>query len=275
MQVSFEKWHGAGNDFIIIDNWDLCRTITPEQVQHLCDRHFGIGADAVILFEPSDKAECKMNYINADGTPAETCGNGVRCTAAFGLLHHLQGDTVRIENPGGEVETAIVIGRAPWQIRVEQGSPRTAGVPDFPDDHLGKPLEIDGTALEVWCVSMGNPHAVQFVDAVADAPVLTQGRAIEHHELFPNRINAEYVEVLSPTEANFRVWERGCGETLACGSGAAAATVAGVLAGKFQADTDITMHLPGGDLIMRWDRVTDRVYKTGPAQMVYSGEIKL
>ncbi len=276
MKLVFEKWHGAGNDFIFIDNWQQKIQLTAEQVKRLCHRQFGVGADAVILFEPSAVADCHMNYINADGTVAETCGNGLRCSAAFGLRHqYVTGASVSIENPSGKVDTAEILSDSPWQIRINMGAAKLNGLPDFPDDHLNRAIDIDGETIELWCVSMGNPHAVQFVDAVQTAPVVTQGEKIEHHALFPNRINAEYVEVLSRTEANIRVWERGCGETLACGSGAAAATVAGVLAGRFEPNTDITMHLPGGDLILRWDQVQNVIYKTGPAEQVFGGVIEL
>ncbi len=276
MNIVFEKWHGAGNDFIFIDNWQKSIILSPEQIQQLCHRQFGIGADAVILFEPSDTADCKMNYINADGTVAETCGNGLRCAAAFGLQHgHLSGEFVSIENPSSKVDTAEILTDSPWWIRINMGASQIRGVDDFPNDFLGKTIEVDDKNVEVWCVSMGNPHAVQFVSSTKEAPVLTQGAKIEHHNLFPNRINAEYLEVLSSTEANLRVWERGCGETLACGSGAAAATVAGVLAGKFLPNTDIVMHLPGGDLTMQWNQAENIVFKTGPAEFVYHGAIVL
>lgn len=276
MKMNFEKWHGAGNDLIFINNWSKSISLTPKQIKHLCHRQFGIGADAVILFEPSEKAHAKMNYFNADGSPAETCGNGLRCTAAYGLEQKLiAGNAITLENPTGKVDNVEILSVMPWRIRVNMGAPRTTGVADFPDEFLGKSIDIDGEAVKVWCVSMGNPHAVQFVDSVAIAPVLTQGGKIEHHPLFPNRINAEYVEVLSPVEANFRVWERGVGETLACGSGAAAATVAGVLAGKFLPNAEILLHLPGGDLQLLWDQKANVVYKTGPAEFAFAGEIEL
>lgn len=276
MKIAFEKWHGTGNDFVFLNNWENALSPDPEQIKKICHRQFGIGADAVIYFEKSDRADCKMNYFNADGTPAETCGNGLRCTAAFGIGHkYLSGKTITIENPTGKVDTAEVVSDSPWQIRVNMGAPKTKGLPDFPDDFLGQEIDVEGSPVRVWCVSMGNPHAVQFVDSVKNAPVLTQGGKIEHHRLFPNRINAEYIEVISPTEANFRVWERGVGETLACGSGAAAATVAGTLAGKFAPNSEITMHLPGGDLVLKWDQQQNAVYKAGPAEFVYKGEMNL
>lgn len=276
MKIAFEKWHGTGNDFVFLNNWENALSPDPEQIKKICHRQFGIGADAVIYFEKSERADCKMNYFNADGSFSETCGNGLRCTAAYGLKHKfVPSHQVKIENPGGTIDIADVLSDSPWQIRVNMGSPKTKGLPDFPDDFLGKIVDVDGTEVKVWCVSMGNPHAVQFVDSVKNAPVLTQGSKIEYHKLFPNRINAEYVEVLSPTEANFRVWERGCGETLACGSGAAAAAVAGTLAGRFSPNAEILMHLPGGDLVLRWNQQKNAVYKTGSAQFVFAGEVEL
>jgi diaminopimelate epimerase len=276
MNLSFEKWHGTQNDFVFLENWKKEFSLSAEHIQYLCHRRLGVGADAVILFESSNVADAKMNYFNADGSFAESCGNGLRATAAFGKKHgYFSGDTVQIENPNGRVDTIHILSEDPWDICVNLGLPKTTGVPDFPDDFLGKPISMGDADIDVWCVSMGNPHAVQFVDSITDAPVTGLGPFIENHALFPNRINAEFIEIISPTEGNMRVWERGSGETLACGTGAAASVVAGTIAGKFAKNADVLLHLPGGDLKMKWDQEKNTVFKTGRAEFVFRGQVSI
>lgn len=276
MNLSFEKWHGTQNDFVFLNNWEDTFSLPAEQIQSLCHRRLGVGADAVIFFSPSEKADAKMNYFNADGSYAESCGNGLRATAAYGKKHgYFSGDTVTIENPNGRVDDIEILSEDPWDICVNLGAPKTSGLSDFPDGFLGKMLDVDDSKIQIWCVSMGNPHAVQFVESIADAPVTTMGPFIENHSLFPNRINAEFIEIISPTEANMRVWERGSGETLACGTGAAASVVAGTLAGKFPPNEEVLLHLRGGDLKIKWDQEKNEVLKTGMAEFVFGGEFEI
>lgn len=267
--LSFEKWQATGNTFLFIENWEKNTSLSPEKIQRFCHPSFGVGADSVIFFEPSEKADCKMNYFNADGTQAETCGNGLRATFAFGKKYGFLKENIHtIENPNGRVDTVEKVGE---NYRVCLGAPSWKNTPDFPDNFLGEEIE----EKKWWCISMGNPHAVSFVKDTENCNFEYLGKTLEKHSLFPHRINVEFVHPLSDTEANFRVWERGVQETLACGSGAAAATVAGTLAGKFAKNAEILLHLKGGDLLMLWDQEKNVVFKTGPAKEVFSGEIAL
>ena len=276
MIFSFEKWQGTGNDFIVIDNWEQKIFLTPQDIQKLCNRHFGIGADAVILVEQSKKADVKMNYYNADGTPAETCGNGIRCTVAFIKEHgYAKGNSFSIENPNGSIAQTFLLSENPWKIRVNLGSPFVAGGKDFPENFLGKEIEVNEHKISLWCVSVGNPHVGTFVKNVKEFPVEIFGPKLEHLQLFPNRINVEFIEVLSEKEARVRVWERGVGETLACGSGAAAVAVMGILSKKLTSEVPLLIHLPGGELEIFWDQEKNALLKTGEAQKVFSGKIEL
>jgi len=272
--MKFEKWHGAGNDFVMIDNFDGEHFLPPEKIRKICDRRFGVGADAVIFVEKSKIADAKMNYWNADGTPAETCGNGLRATAGFlRAKKYLLKNHFFLENPAGKSEPVEILRENPFEIRVSLGAPAFDS-PDFREKWAGDEIEIDGKKMKIWTVSMGNPHAVQFVENVDAAPVLTIGPKIERHPNFPNRANAEFLEIVSEKEGKLRVFERGCGETFACGSGAAAAAVAGILAGKFAKNAEILLHLRGGDLRLFWDREKNLVFKIGPAEKVFSGKIE-
>jgi diaminopimelate epimerase len=276
MILDFEKWQGTGNDFIMIDNWDQKTVLTPENIQRLCNRNFGIGADAVILVEQSKKATAKMNYYNSDGTPAETCGNGIRCTASFVKQYgYAKGESFSIENPNGSIAEILFLSENPLKVRVNFGSPSVKGGKDFPENFLGKEIIIKGQKISLWCVSTENPHVGIFVENVKKFPVEILGPQIECHSLFPNRINVEFIEVLSEKEARVRVWERGVGETLACGSAAVAVGVIGILSKKFTNKEPITIHLPGGDLEIFWDQEKNTVFKTGEAEKVFSGKIEL
>jgi diaminopimelate epimerase len=282
--MRFTKMHGAGNDYIYVDCF---RQPTPdhpaELARRVSDRHFGIGGDGLILICPSAVADARMQMFNADGSEAEMCGNGVRCLAKYVYEHGLsRKDTLQIETGAGllTLELEVVEGRV-GRVRVDMGEPilKPQEIPTtLPGNPLfeGSPvvnvdLNVGAERLQVTCVSMGNPHCVTFVDELTDRWVLGMGPQIEADPHFPNRVNAEFVRVISPAEVRMRVWERGTGETLACGSGACAACVAGVLAQR--SGRKILAHLPGGDLELGWAD-DNHVYLTGPAVEVFSGEWK-
>lgn len=265
--MHFEKWQGTGNDFIFFDNWKREIEFTPKQIQKLCDRHFGIGADAVILFEPSKTADAKMNYYNADGYPAETCGNGLRATLAYGKEHgYLKGDMATVENPNGRIDR---ITEENELYTVNLGKPSFTS-PDFPADAWEK--EYRGNVIH--CVSMGNPHCILFVEDIETTPVETLGPQLETDPLFPNRTNVEFVQQLGPKEFRVRVWERGVGETLACGSGMSAVAAMLVRKGIAQEGEEILIHVRGGDLWLTQD-ADGNMLKKGPAERSFVGEVEL
>jgi diaminopimelate epimerase len=239
----------------------------------ISDRHFGVGGDGLILICPSDKADARMRMFNADGSEAEMCGNGVRCVAKYVHDHGLvRKPTLKIETGRGVLTLDLEIsGGSVRQVRVDMGEPilRADQIPttlpgDPPQDVL-----LPAHGLRVTCVSMGNPHCITFVDAVTDALVLGVGPKVERDPAFPRRINVEFVRVNRPDDVTLRVWERGSGETLACGTGACAVAVAGVLTGRTQ--RRITARLQGGDLQLHWSESDNHVYMTGPAVEVFSG----
>ncbi len=280
--MQFTKMHGAGNDYVYIDCFRQPTPENPSQLaRQMSDRHFGIGADGLILIVPSNCAAARMRMFNADGSEAEMCGNGVRCVAKYVYDHGIcRQETLTIETGAGVLNLELDVAEdRVCRVRVDMGEPillpdripttlpvnPLADYPAVVDVDLPLPNET----LRVTCVSMGNPHCVTFVDKLTDRWVLTVGPQVEHDSHFPNRVNAEFVEVISPAEVRMRVWERGSGETLACGTGACAACVAGVLADRTA--RKILTHLPGGDLELHWSD-DNHVYLTGPAVEVFSGE---
>jgi diaminopimelate epimerase len=275
--MKFVKMHGAGNDYVYIDCFRQ-NIADPERLaKEISDRHFGVGGDGLILIEPSKSADVKMRMFNADGSEAEMCGNGVRCVAKYAFDHGLVDRTeIVIETGAGDLPLTMYPNERELidKVRVNMGPPRlTRGdLPMIGPAHekiINMDLEILDRTFQITCVSMGNPHCVIFVDKLDDFPVKRYGYAIENHEFFPQRINVEFVEVISPGEVRQRTWERGAGETLACGTGASAVTVAGVLTGRTKGV--LLNHLTGGDLEMEWDGVNE-VFMTGPAAEVFSGE---
>lgn len=280
--MQFTKMHGAGNDYVYVDCF---RQPTPENPSQLArqvsDRHFGIGADGLILIVPTDRAAARMRMFNADGSEAEMCGNGVRCVAKYVYDHGIcRQETLTIETGAGvlNLELDVVEGRT-HRVRVDMGEPilQPDRIPttlpvnplaDYPAV-VDVDLPLPNETLRVTCVSMGNPHCITFVDELTDRWVLGVGPQVERDRHFPNRVNAEFVEVISPAEVRMRVWERGSGETLACGTGACAVCVAGVLADRTA--RKFLAHLPGGDLELHWSD-DNHVYLTGPAVEVFSGE---
>jgi len=273
--MKFVKMQGAGNDYIYVDCTED-EIENPNQVaRRISDRHFGVGADGLILVCPSQVADFKMRIFNADGSEAQMCGNGIRCFAKYVYDRGLtKKETLRIETLAGIVKPDLTIeGGKVMRVRVNMGRPRL-GRAEIPMTGGGgrvidEPLEVDGETVKITAVSMGNPHVVIFVDDVAAAPVETLGPLVENHDAFPQRTNVHFVEVVSPCEARQRTWERGSGETLACGTGASAALVAGCLNEKLQAEASI--HVPGGVLEVVWSD-DDNVYLTGPAETVFEGE---
>jgi len=275
--MRFAKLHGAGNDYLYVDGFETDVPDPSALTVRMTDRHFGVGADGLILaLPPEADGDLRMRVFNADGSEAQMCGNGVRCLAKFAVERGLvQGDTVRIETLAGvrKIELhrdgdRIVTGT------VSMGRPRL-GPPEIPvllegDRVVDVPLTVGGQTLWMTCVSMGNPHAVFYVDSAADWPLETLGPKIETHKLFPKRVNAHVVEVVSPDEVIVRTWERGSGATLACGTGASAVCVAGVLTGR--TGRAILAHVPGGDLEVEWPDDAAEVRLTGPVEEVFTGE---
>lgn len=274
--MRFTKMHGLGNDYVYVDCFREKLPADPaELARRISDRHQGVGGDGLILICPSERADARMRMFNADGSESEMCGNGIRCVAKYVHDHGIAvKPALAIETGRGvlRLELSVRAGKVD-RVRVNMGEPILEG-PKIPttlpgDRVVNAPLEIAGRKLSVTCVSMGNPHCVTFVDELNDDWVHVVGRALEQDSHFPQRVNAEFVQVLSPTEANMRVWERGSGETQACGTGACAVCVAGVLTGR--TERKLHMHLPGGDLELEW-APDNSVYMTGPAVEVFEGE---
>lgn len=274
--LRFTKMHGLGNDFVVIDAIRQKVELPPGLARKLADRRFGVGCDQILIVGPAPGPGVDFSYriFNSDGGEVEQCGNGARCFAVFVRDHGLTGKSeIAVETLGGTIYPRI---EPDGLVTVNMGVPRFEPK-DIPFEAVARQpvygLELDGRAVPVTVLSMGNPHAVQIVDNVAAAPVTTQGPKIEHHPRFPRRVNAGYLEVSSRTQARVRVWERGAGETLACGSGACAAMVAGRLHGLL--DERVDVHLRGGTLRISWRGEGEPVMMTGPAVSVFEGEIDL
>jgi diaminopimelate epimerase len=275
--MRFTKMHGAGNDYVYVDCFaQPVPAGLPELARRISDRRFGVGGDGLILIRPSERADARMQMLNADGSEAEMCGNGIRCVAKYVYDHGIcRRDELRIETGAGVLAVQVETdGGSVRQVRVDMGPPilEPARIPTtLPGDPVADvPLEVAGRRLNVTCVSMGNPHCVIFVPAATDELVLGLGPQIETGPHFPARVNVEFVEVIGAGEVRQRTWERGSGETWACGTGASAVCVAGVLTGR--TDRRIVNHLRGGDLILEWSEADGRVYMTGPAEEVFCGE---
>ncbi len=279
--MRFTKMHGCGNDYVYIDGAreKVRQEEKPGLVQRLSDRHFGIGGDGVIFINPSQEADFEMEMYNMDGSRAEMCGNGIRCVAKFVYDRGLTDRTHISIVSCGKIKylDLTVEGGKVSTVKVNMGSPiLTAGeIPviarNGEDRVIGQDIEVDGSIYQMTCVSMGNPHAVVFVEDAAGLDLEKIGPLFENHALFPKRVNTEFVKILDRDTVEMRVWERGTGETLACGTGACAAAVAGILNGLTN-DT-VTVKLPGGCLSVQWDRERNLVYMTGPAATVFEGEI--
>ena len=277
--MKFTKMHGCGNDYVYVNLFEEQLDNPAEVSIKVSDRHFGIGSDGLITIGPSDKADFRMHIYNADGSEAEMCGNGIRCVAKYVYDHKLTDKTEITVETGAGVLTLILYpenGKV-QQVRVDMGEPilTPADIPVVSenDQVIDEPIEVGGKTWNMTCVSMGNPHAVVFVDDTASFPLETYGPLFENHERFPKRTNTEFVQVISRTEANMRVWERGSAETWACGTGTCASVMACILNGK--TEDKVLVHLRGGDLTIEYDRTSNHVFMTGPATEVFSGEIEV
>ena len=263
--------HAIGNDFVLVDVREYPIEDPSGFARRACDRRFGIGADQVLILDSSEKADLRMGIFNADGSEVEMCGNGIRAFAKYVWDRGLSDkDPLEVETLAGIIRPS----RDGEMVRVDMGEPELDGrkIPVALDGQVvDHPLKIDDREFEITCVSMGNPHAVIYVDDVKGFPVERYGPVIERHGLFPNRINVEFVQKVSESEIRMRVWERGAGETLACGTGASASVVASIVKGL--TSRSVIVHLPGGDLLIEWPE-KGRVYMTGPAAEVFEGEIK-
>jgi diaminopimelate epimerase len=281
MQLEFTKYQGLGNDFVLIDNRSGAEPcLTPEQSIQVCDRHFGVGADGVIFLLPGQQeADYTMRIYNSDGSEPEMCGNGIRCLARF--IAELEGkvggsQSYRIHTLAGPITPEV---QPDGQVRVNMGQPRllAAEIPTTlasPDQKvINCSLEVEGQSWDVTCVSMGNPHCITFVEDVAAIPLAQLGPQFEHHPVFPQRTNTEFIQAVRSDYLKMRVWERGAGATLACGTGACAVLVAGVLTGN--CDPTATIELPGGPLQIEWTGLDQAVYMIGPAQKVFVGTLEL
>jgi diaminopimelate epimerase len=277
--MKFAKMHGAGNDYVYINGFEETVEDPARLAVTVSDRHFGIGSDGLILILPSQVADVRMRMFNADGSEAEMCGNGVRCVAKYAHDHGLvDRRQITVETGAGILPLQLFTNERNRveKVRVNMGRPRLTrgeipmtGEPD--DQVVNQELVVLDRTFHITAVSMGNPHCVIFVDNVAEFPVEKYGPVIERYPLFPNRTNVEFVEIVSAAEVRQRTWERGAGETLACGTGAAAVTVAGVLNGH--TDRHLLNHLPGGDLEMEFAE-DGHVYMTGPAVQVFEGDFR-
>ena len=272
--MKFTKMHGLGNDFILLDVREMEIDDPSKFARWACHRRFGIGADQVLLLKDSDKADFKMEIINSDGSEVEMCGNGIRAFAKYIWTRGMSDkDVLDIETLAGIIRPERV-GHNNDLVRVDMGEPILEGreIPVNLDGRvIDQPFKVDDETFDITCVSMGNPHAVIFIEDVDGFPVERYGSQIENDELFPNRINVEFVQVLDRDNLRMRVWERGAGETLACGTGASASAVAAILKGLV--DSPVTVQLLGGDLLVEWIE-GNSVFMTGPATEVYSGEIR-
>jgi diaminopimelate epimerase len=279
MTIAFSKYQGLGNDFILLDNRHQdTPIIDSDEAIIWCDRHFGIGADGVIFVLPAQNGtDYTMRIFNSDGSEPEMCGNGIRCMAKY--IAELEGKndvavTYKIHTLAGTIIPEVL---DEGGVRVDMGEPRLLGA-EIPttlgkvdDKVINQSIEVDGKDWTVTCVSMGNPHCMTFVKDANSIPLETIGPKFEHHPAFPQRTNTEFVQIIRPDYVRMRVWERGAGITLACGTGACATVVAGVLTNK--CDRYCTVELPGGCLQIEWSELDNHVYMTGPAELVFKGEV--
>lgn len=280
LTMDFTKMHGLGNDFVVVYGEQELPSNASELAVKLCDRFFGIGADGLVYILPSAKADFTMRIMNSDGSEAEQCGNAIRCVAKYVYDHGLIDRTeMTIETLGAGVQKlrlTVEEGRVA-SVRVDMGEPILDGlrVPTTVDQHpvVNHPIEVDGREFRFTAVSMGNPHCVIYVDDAVSFDLGTWGPKLEVHPLFPRKTNVEFATVNSRNQIDMRVWERGAGPTLACGTGACATLVASVLNGS--ADRSATISLKGGDLFIEWDEHDNHVYMTGPAEVVYTGAVVL
>lgn len=275
--MKFTKMHGIGNDYVYVNCFKEEIENPSELARFVSNRNFGVGSDGLILIRPSEKADFQMDMYNSDGSQAEMCGNGIRCVGKYVYDYGLTDKTqITVDTLAGikYLDLTVEDGKVS-KIRVNMGEPilkpELVPVISPEDPSVDIPIEVKGKKYNMTCVSMGNPHAVIFMDHVKDLDIEVIGPYFENHTCFPKRTNTEFVEILDRNTVNMRVWERGAGETLACGTGACATAVACVLNDK--TEDKLTVHLLGGDLQIEWDRETNQIYMTGPATTVFDGEL--
>ena len=283
--MKFTKMQGCGNDYVYVNGFEekIASEEKPALARRISDRHFGVGSDGIIFINPSKIADFEMEMYNGDGSRAEMCGNGIRCVGKYVYDHGMtDGKEFTVESFGAIKHLTVVEeedGKAKT-LRVDMGSPilEAEKVPvspayfyvDAAASVVDAPIEVDGKTYQVTCVSMGNPHAVVFIDDTAGLPIESIGPKFENHQAFPNRINTEFVQVIDKGYVKMRVWERGSGETLACGTGCCATAVACILNGK--TDNKVTVEVLGGKIDIEWDRGKNVIYMTGPGVTVFTGE---
>lgn len=279
--MKFTKMQGIGNDYVYVNCFEETIADPSAVARFVSDRHFGIGSDGLILVKPSDVADCEMDMYNLDGSQGAMCGNGIRCVAKFAYDHGIvrkKNITVNTKSGIKYLDLDIKDGKVS-SVKVNMGSPILTAkmIPVVSDKEqvINQPLDVNGTVWNITAVSMGNPHAVTYMEDVDSLDIEKVGPMFENHINFPDRINTEFVKVIDRRTLQMRVWERGSGETLACGTGACAVAVASTLNGLVDEDVPITVKLLGGDLQILWNRQENLVYMTGPATTVFEGEIDL
>ena len=277
--MKFTKMHGIGNDYVYVNCFKETVEHPSEAAIKVSDRHFGIGSDGLILIKPSEVADGKMEMYNADGSQGAMCGNGIRCVAKYMYDYGITDKTsISVETKSGikYLDLTIRDGKVDT-VKVNMGTPILKAV-DIPvrsekEQVIDEPVMVDGKEWKITCVSMGNPHAITYIDDVKNLEIEKIGPKFENHEIFPDRVNTEFVHVIDRNTVEMRVWERGSGETLACGTGACAVAVSSILNGL--TEEEVTVKLLGGDLKIFWDRTENKVYMTGSATTVFDGEISL
>ena len=279
--MKFTKMHGIGNDYVYVNCFEETVKDPSAVARFVSDRHFGIGSDGLILIRPSDIADCEMDMYNLDGSQGAMCGNGIRCVAKYVFDHGIADKTsISIATRSGikYVDLTVKDGKASL-VKVNMGSPilQAKQIPVVAETEqvIDSPITVDGREYHITAVSMGNPHAIVYMDDIDHMEIEKIGPSFENHINFPDRVNTEFVEVLDEHTVKMRVWERGSGETLACGTGACAVTVASVLNNKVDGSQPVTVKLLGGDLSIFWNQEENLVYMTGPATTVFDGEIDL
>ena len=279
--MKFTKMHGIGNDYVYVNCFEETVEDPAAVARFVSDRHFGIGSDGLILIKPSEAADCEMDMYNLDGSQGAMCGNGIRCVAKYaydyGIVHKTQ---ISVATRSGikYLDLTVKDGKVS-QVKVNMGAPILTAI-QIPvvsekEEVINEPLEVNGETYYITAVSMGNPHAIVYMTDVDHLDIEKIGPSFENHVAFPDRVNTEFVEVLDEHTVKMRVWERGSGETLACGTGACAVAVASILNERVDSDKPVTVKLLGGDLEIYWNRQENLVYMTGPATTVFDGEIDL
>ena len=277
--MKFTKMHGIGNDYVYVNCFEETVENPSAVARYVSDRHFGIGSDGLILIKPSDVADCEMDMYNLDGSQGAMCGNGIRCVAKYAYDYGIVNkEHISVATKSGikYLDLTVENGKVS-KVKVNMGSPiltaRQIPVVSEKEEVINEPLKVNGETYYITAVSMGNPHAIVYMTDIDNLEIEKIGPSFENHVAFPDRVNTEFVEVIDKHTVKMRVWERGYGETLACGTGACAVAVASILNGHVDGDKPVTVKLLGGDLQIFWNRQENLVYMTGPAATVFDGEI--